>query len=115
MSAASVAQPRSVPSDRRSGCASPYRFLVPAFIPVIVEAPDPADRACLPRRVIGNVTPYKGMSAGDEHAFDGRWTRWVKVPKALGAEGFLAIVDHRRVSEDALLVRPPGVGLIGAA
>ena len=56
----------------------------------------------------------KGHVGGDKHTFYGLG-RGVKVPKALGAEGFLAIVDHNRFTKDALLIRSLGVGLISAA
>ena len=56
----------------------------------------------------------KGHVGGDKHTFYGLG-RGVKVPKALGAEGLLAIFDHKRFTKDALSVRSPGVGLISAA
>mgnify|MGYP006418054071 CR=1 FL=1 len=56
----------------------------------------------------------KGHVGGNKHPFYGLG-RGIKVPKALGAEGLLAIVDHKRFTKDALLIRSPGVGLISAA
>ena len=48
----------------------------------------------------------KGHVGGNKHPFYGLG-RGVKVPKALGAEGLLAIVDHKRFTKDALLIRSP--------